>query len=132
MTKRYVLDACALIAFLNDEEGAEKVESLLRESENAKCAIFMNLINLLEVYYYAYRQEGVRKANQILQAIRVLPIEFIPQLDDSVFMEAGRLKAKYRISLADSISLADTGVRNASLVTDDHHELDKVAKQEPI
>ena len=28
MRKVYVLDACALIAFLNDEEGAQLVEAL--------------------------------------------------------------------------------------------------------
>jgi len=30
MKKRFVLDACTLIAFLNDEEGADEVEKILQ------------------------------------------------------------------------------------------------------
>ena len=32
MKEVYVLDACALIAFLNDEKGAEKMEKLLEDA----------------------------------------------------------------------------------------------------
>ena len=33
--KRYVFDACALVAFFNDESGADVVESLLLEASQA-------------------------------------------------------------------------------------------------
>ena len=33
----FVIDACALIALLADEEGADKVESILKDAKNGKC-----------------------------------------------------------------------------------------------
>ena len=47
-------------------------------------------------------------------------------------MEAGRLKATYRISLADSIALAEASVSGGILLTADHHELELVEKNENI
>jgi len=40
--KRHVLDACALLAYLNDENGAAAVEDLLASSKE----IFMSVVNL--------------------------------------------------------------------------------------
>ena len=54
MRGKYVLDACAVIAFLNDEEGAQKVEQLLLQGERAPDTLFMHEINLLEIYYGVY------------------------------------------------------------------------------
>jgi hypothetical protein len=39
-----------LIAFLNDEEGAELVEALLFEASIQKVDLLMNKVNLLEIY----------------------------------------------------------------------------------
>ena len=47
----YLLDACALLAFLNDEEGAETVSGLLDQARNEKITLNMNAANLIEVYY---------------------------------------------------------------------------------
>ena len=52
--KRHVLDACALIAYFNDEDGAAVVEDLL--SRNSE--VFMSAINLYEVCYDAARTSG--------------------------------------------------------------------------
>ena len=47
---KYVLDACALIALLNGEEGSSKVAVLYEESINGKAEIVINKVNLLKVY----------------------------------------------------------------------------------
>ena len=47
-------------------------------------------------------------------------------------MEAGRLKATYKISLADSVALAEAFVSGGTLLTADHHELDVIEKHEKI
>ena len=44
----HILDACALIAFLQDEPGAEVVEDLLEKPEN-QCIV--HAINATEVQY---------------------------------------------------------------------------------
>jgi PIN domain nuclease of toxin-antitoxin system len=38
----FLMDACALIAFLSDERGADKVENVLTDAKNGKCRIYMN------------------------------------------------------------------------------------------
>jgi len=130
--KNFVLDACALIAFLADEEGAEKVEYILRKAETDDCLIYMNKINILEIYYLVYREEGKEKAEKTLEKILALPIIVIEKLEDDVFKEAGGLKATYKMSLADSVALAEAKTKNAEILTSDHHEFDLVEKKEEI
>lgn len=50
MKKTYILDACALIAFLTDEPGGELVEHFLSQSAKGTTTILMHRVNLLEVY----------------------------------------------------------------------------------
>ncbi len=109
----FLLDACALIAFLADERGAGNVERCLKDAENGKCKIFMHRINLLEIFYGIYREEGEEKADEVLERILKLPIKIINTVKNNVFREAGRLKATYKISLADSILLGETSIRKA-------------------
>jgi PIN domain nuclease of toxin-antitoxin system len=53
-----VLDACALIAFFNNEPGADVVEEALATVANVE----ISSINLLEVAYDAVRQTGAPEA----------------------------------------------------------------------
>jgi predicted nucleic acid-binding protein len=45
-------------------------------------------------------------------------------------VEAGRIKSFYKISLADSIAIAEASVTGGVLLTCDHHEMDKVERRE--
>ena len=126
MRGKYVLDACAVIAFLNDEEGAHRVEQLLSQCDQAPNTLFMHEINLLEIYYGVYRDEGKEIAEQTYVKVFDLPIKFVTGLRENVFREAGRLKAVYKISLADSIALSEAKIRRIPLVTCDHHEFDPI------
>jgi PIN domain nuclease of toxin-antitoxin system len=59
---KYVLDACALFAFLNKEGGWEKVRALLVEAAGAgNIQVFMNSANLIEVYYDRLRLDDALK-----------------------------------------------------------------------
>lgn len=132
MSEYYVLDACALIAFLNDEAGADVVEELLRKSNRQEPNLFLHRINLLEVYYGIYREVGPEVSEQVLGKIRALPVTEVTEITQEVFLEAGRLKATYRLSLADSIAAAEAKVLGASLVTADHHEFEILATREDV
>jgi hypothetical protein len=64
VTGRYVLDACALIAALADEEGAVVIGDLLKQAARTHTiSISIAKINLLEVYYDIYKRMGVRAAD---------------------------------------------------------------------
>lgn len=129
MKEIFVLDACALIAFLNDEDGADKVEDILRRAKGGDCSIYMNKLNVLEIYYGVFREDGKEKAEEIFTKILALPLIVVDELKDNVFREAGRLKAIYKISLADSIALAEAKTRGAQILTADHHEFDPIDKE---
>ncbi|ADY55398.1 PilT protein domain protein [Syntrophobotulus glycolicus DSM 8271] len=132
MSAVYVLDACALLAIINNEQGADRVEGILREALEGNTVVYMNKINLYEVYYGIYRVDGQTNADKVYQIIQKQPIDIIDVFSDDVFREAARLKAKYKISLADSIALGEASMRNASLLSSDHHEFDIVEQQESI
>jgi len=128
----FVLDACALLALLRNESGADKVADAINSTDRGESKIIMNKINLLEVFYDIYRSLGKDKANFILNEIKKRPIEINAKITDEIFTEAGRLKATYKISLADSFALAQAIVVDGGLLTADHHEFDVIEKQEKI
>jgi len=129
---RYVLDACALIALLQEESGADKVSAVLNSADNGEAEIVMHKVNFLEVYYDAYRSRGKEQANLMWTEFRRLPVSINAEISDEIFAEAGRLKASHRISLADSISLAQAIVFDGELLTADHHEFDIIEGNEPV
>ena len=132
MTYRYILDACALIAYLNDENGAETVENIFHQTLNGRTSVVMGIVNLLEVYYGVLREVGAYKADEILKICRSLLIGIISSISDEVFKEAGRVKASYRISLADSLALGLALTTGDFLLTADHHEFDAIEEKESI
>jgi PIN domain nuclease of toxin-antitoxin system len=128
----YTLDACALLAFLNDEEGADTIEELLDRAIVGDVFLFMSIINLLEVYYGELRDKGAEVARTVLDMVRQYPITIINTISEYVFFEAARLKAAYKLSLADAIGLGTAIELSAQFVTADHHELEKVEHQEAL
>jgi len=130
--RTYIMDACALIAFLSDEKGAEVVNTVLLDALDGNATVYMNSFNLLEVYYDIYRKAGKKKAEEELSMIEKLPVSIRSGLSGNIFMEAGRLKASYRISIADSVALAETSISGGELLTADHHEFDAVEQKEKI
>ena len=129
---RYILDACALLAFLNDEEGADTIENLLTQSAINMVSISMSIVNLLEVYYGELRDKGTFIAQIVLDMVQHYSIKIVNTISDQVFQQAAHLKAVYKISLADSIGIATAIELSGQFVTSDHHELEVTAKNEPI
>ncbi len=117
----YLLDACALIALLNDESGADHVDALLK----GKIPVYMSAINALEVAYDAVRRTGNPDvASQSLRLLMREGVDVLWALSEPEWVAAARWKARGRLSLADAIALAVAEVRGLRLVSADHHELD--------
>ena len=132
MKESYILDACALIAYFKKEPGFKFMLQFLHKANDKKISLSMHRLNLLEVYYGFYRDDGRENAEAVLNDSFALPITFIDDLGDPLFNEAGRLKASYDISFANSFALALASVRRESLITADHHEFEKVEQKETI
>ncbi|MCL2355703.1 MAG: type II toxin-antitoxin system VapC family toxin [Defluviitaleaceae bacterium] len=130
--KIYVLDACAVIAALSNEKGADKVEAAYNEASSGNARIIINIVNLLEVYYDDYRIHGKESADKMVESIMASQTTVVSEIKQDVFAEAGRLKANYRISLADAFALAQAKVTKGVLLTSDHHEFDVIEANEPV
>ncbi|MCA1612900.1 MAG: type II toxin-antitoxin system VapC family toxin [Acidobacteria bacterium] len=120
----YVLDACAMIAFLRGEAGADVVENALLDTNNQCMA---HAINLCELYYDFHRAGGESVADGALVDMRTLGLAGRDDFDEPFWKEAGKLKAAGKISLADCFAVTLTNRVGGTLLTSDHHELDRVA-----
>jgi PIN domain nuclease of toxin-antitoxin system len=120
----YVFDANAMIAFLNDEPGADVVEGLLTEPG---ATIYAHAVNLAEVFYWSVRNEGEAKALLAYTGMRAVGIQPRADMDEAFWQDAAGYKAIHRMSLADAFAIALTNRVDGELITSDHHELDPVA-----
>jgi PIN domain nuclease of toxin-antitoxin system len=120
----YVLDACALLAFLGREPGATVVDNLLIDPHNLCVA---HAINLCEVYYDMLRRYDEQIANQAINDLQTAGVQTQEIMDLVFWQRVGKLKVNPgKLSLADCFALALTYQLNATLVTADHHEFDRI------
>ena len=118
---KYVLDSCALIAFIRDEDGADVIEQILREGTST---VMMHAINVCEVYYDCLRTVGEEQADRMINSLAYSNVIIREDMDTPFWKFAGGVKAGGRISLADTFAIALTAREEAILLTSDHHEFD--------
>lgn len=119
MSEAYVLDAWAVIAFLQKElPAAERVRQQLKGAEKGAARLFISIINLGEVYYRVGKRHGREAADEMLNALRALPLEILPANEDAV-LGAARWKMKYPISYADAFAACTAEKHQALLLTGD-------------
>ena len=131
MREIFVLDACALLALVKKEKGADIVSEIYKKARRGDALLYMSRVNLLEVYYGFYRDMGHSFARDIIRQVESSPV-LITDFDRDVFWEAGRLKGSYKMSLADAIAIAQTIILRGSILTADHHEFDVLESKEPL
>lgn len=129
MTNPYVLDAFPVLCWLQEEPGHQILENLLSEAEEGKCTLWMNIVSLGEVFYRICKVVSLRKAEQTVAKIRILPISIVSASDEMV-MEAARIKGKHPISYADAFAVATALGVGAPVVTGDpeYRSVEKVVK----
>ena len=107
----YLLDTSGLIAYLSDEKEADEVSKVLKKSA-------LPFVALSEIYYIVWKKRGESEADKIYGLIKSwdLPI-LLP--DERIILIAGRLKAVFKLSMADSYIAALSLDKNLILVTKD-------------
>ena len=114
----YVLDSYALLAYLEAEQGNDRVRELLEDAKDRKCNICMCMVNLGEVMYIVERERGLHKAQETLARIDELPIEIV-NADRTLTLAAAHLKMDCPIAYADCFAAALSQLKTATLVTGD-------------
>lgn len=109
--KNVILDTSALIAYLCNEKGASRVEKLLSIS-------LVPFICLSELYYLVWNKKGKAEADKIYGIVKSwgLPVLFP---DERVILNAGRIKAVYKLGISDSYIAAFCLEHNVELATKD-------------
>ena len=127
MKKKRLLDSFALLAYLNQEDGFDKVRRLLADAQKSSLPVLMNEMNVGETYYIIHRKRGHEQAEYFLGPILTgLPISVISNDFNSV-ISAAKIKAQHAISFADCFAVATAQRENAVILTGDP-EFKNVAK----
>lgn len=113
-----VLDSYSLIAYLENEDGAEKMIEVFRVARDSGRALFLSVVNWGEVYYITLREAGRERAEAVAQLISTLPIQII-SVDLELTKQAAEFKAIKKMSYGDCFAAALAKLRKAELVTGD-------------
>ena len=127
ITRRYVLDANAVIGFFEGRIGvSEKVRRLLTEAVQQDVPLLMSAVNWGEVFYMEWRYHGEAKAWEAEARLQEMPVAVI-SVDCERASRAGALKQKHGLGYADAFAAELAIERGAWLVTADP-EFSKVGK----
>jgi len=117
--RKKLLDSFAMLSYLNREAGFQKVRDIMADSQKSEDPVFMNEVNIGEVYYILFRKRGREKAEYFLERVLPsLPLNPIPNGFDDV-VEAARIKAEYPLSFADCFAVATAKKKNLDILTGD-------------
>jgi len=129
-SKLIVLDAWAMMAFLQAEPAAQEVRQTLRNADKRGVVVLFCLINFGECLYVMERRQGAREAARAAGIIDELPLHVAPA-DRQLVFAAARLKARYPISYADAFAAALAKRHGARLMTGDP-EFEALEQEIPI
>jgi predicted nucleic acid-binding protein len=130
MIQSYVLDANALLDFVEAGPGIHKVDQLLQAAAGQQATIYVSVMNLGEVFYWLWQKRSEEQARQTLDGLSRLPIQIV-SVDLPQALEAGELKALHKIPYVDCIAAALALQHRATLVTSDR-DFEKLGRHFPI
>lgn len=110
----YLLDTSALLTLIEDEDGAGRVERILKRSNT-----FIPFIALMEVYYISLQESDQATADLRHATLTHSDATVLWEMDEATLLTAARLKASHRISLAGALIAAFAVRKNATLIHKD-------------
>ncbi|MFH1542341.1 MAG: type II toxin-antitoxin system VapC family toxin [bacterium] len=115
---KFVLDSYAILTYLKEEAGWQKVRDIIWDAYKRKASLFINYVNLGEIYYIIYREHGAVTADRITSMIKQWPISFV-SVKESLAIIAGRVKAENKLSYADAYVVATALTKRSTVITGD-------------
>lgn len=115
---RYVLDSFAVLAYLEDEAGAGRVNAVLTAARQGGASIWISIVNFGEVVYITEREQGLFAAQRAIAAMDQLPMSVV-DADRKLTLSAAKVKAHHGISYADAFAVALAQSKQAAVLTGD-------------
>ncbi|MEW6457201.1 MAG: type II toxin-antitoxin system VapC family toxin [Acidobacteriota bacterium] len=116
--KNFALDSYSVLAYQKGEKGKDRVKELLLKAEEGKIKIYLNWINIGEIYYILIRETDEEIANKAIAFIKKWPLNLVVP-DEINILNAAKIKSKNPISYADAFAASTAIQFNADLVTGD-------------
>ncbi len=113
-----VLDAHAVMVYLEKESGYERVRDALTRASETGRNLLMTSVNWGEVYYITRREKGEAAADEVMKVLDSFPIEVV-DVDQPLARQAGVYKAGKKMSYADCFAAALAKTRKAEVITGD-------------
>jgi predicted nucleic acid-binding protein len=123
--RTFVLDANAILAYLENRPGAEKVQLLFESRERGRAELAMSAVNWGEVHYILRRNRNLETTARILGPLR-LALDLVTA-DPSSAERAAELKTKYKIGCADAFA-ADLAISTTGTLVTADREFRKLAR----
>lgn len=112
--RNIVLDTSAVIAFLCDEDGADRVEGYLLKARKGGLTVYLSFATLAEVFSSAIKKESRAKAEIYVAIIKSWPVKWVHSSEE-LCLSAGALKAGYKMSFADAF-IASTALHSDAVL----------------
>jgi ribonuclease VapC len=124
--KIYVLDASAVIRYLSNGAGEQKVEALLQRAAKGEAGLLISTVNWGEALYSLAKKVGLKIATADLRALSAF-VESV-SADEANAQVAATIRLHHGLGYADCFAAALAIRMNATLVTSDP-DLAKLGKK---
>ena len=114
--KKYVLDSYAVLCYLQDEPGSDKMASFLEKAQQNEIELYMTWVNFGEVYYRVWREYSKGEANKIAELVEQWPLKML-SADKDFCLTAASIKAENALAYADAFAIAASMLIKGALVT---------------
>ncbi len=104
----YVLDASALLRYLDDEEGADRMRDIIKSHVNLEAHILVSAVNWGEILGTLIRRGSPAAASEAMERLRDLTFEVVPATARRC-ERAAEIKAKHHIPYADAFGVELAG-----------------------
>lgn len=114
----YVLDASALVRFLDGKDGAERVKNIFADAANAECKVVISAVNWGEVTGVVAKRHGRALADGLHAELAPYGLEVVPVTAERAH-RASYIKLELGIPFADCFAVELASASERVLVTAD-------------
>ncbi len=114
----YALDASAILLYLDNEAGAERVEEIIQGHLQGADRAVVSAIHWGEIAGCIYRRHGRQGLNRILARLNLFAFEIVP-VDSERAVRAAVIKIEVKIPYVDALGVELARSENCIFVTAD-------------
>ncbi len=117
--KKAVIDASALLRLVDNEAGADRMESYFDQARSGTIRLSMPAVNWGEVVYVILKVRGTEGAEALLPRLKSLPFRIV-EITVEAAEQAAQFKHAHGVHYADAFAGSLAASEGATLVTADY------------